>query len=177
MTDTMLVQVAVFLAWLAWTWLVLCLAVEVVARAKGGGVAARLPASRHAQTIAALLVGATMALVPTARMHATTRLAAVGTTRPIYQATLVADHMASNEGAFQPPGSGCTTAEAIRTSHPASAASIDPEYVVEPGDTMWSIAGKELGSPLRWREIAALNLGRVQSDGDELSRAGFILPG
>ncbi|MGH9920795.1 MAG: LysM peptidoglycan-binding domain-containing protein, partial [Nitrososphaerales archaeon] len=50
-------------------------------------------------------------------------------------------------------------------------------YVVEPGDTLWSIAERELGSPLRWREIAALNLGRVQPDGRELTDAHWIFPG
>ena len=176
-TDSMVVHVAVLLAWL-----VLVLVGPVPAGRgrgprRGGGVAARLPASRHAQTVAALLVGATIALVPTARMHATTRLAAVGSTLPISPSALVADRMTADDGRFLSPGSGCGTAGAENASESGQGAPVERDYVVRRGDTMWSIAGKELGSPLRWREIAALNLGRIQSDGQELSHAGLILPG
>lgn len=40
----------------------------------------------------------------------------------------------------------------------AVATSIEPmTHVVVKGDSLWSIAANELGSPSRWREIAELN--------------------
>jgi len=50
-------------------------------------------------------------------------------------------------------------------------------YVVQPGDTLWSIAEHQLGSPLRWPEIASLNYGRIQPDGGHLTDAHWIFPG
>lgn len=37
-----------------------------------------------------------------------------------------------------------------------------PIYVVQPHDTLWAIAERHLGNPLRWSEIAALNEGRLE---------------
>jgi DNA-binding SARP family transcriptional activator len=51
------------------------------------------------------------------------------------------------------------------------------QYVVRSGDTLWSIAQRELGSPLRWREIAALNRGKQQFDGQIFEDDNWILPG
>ncbi|MBY8887041.1 LysM peptidoglycan-binding domain-containing protein [Streptomyces sp. PTM05] len=41
-------------------------------------------------------------------------------------------------------------------------------YTVQPGDTLSSIAARELGSGARWQEIFALNEDRVQPDGGTL---------
>jgi len=53
-------------------------------------------------------------------------------------------------------------------------------YEVRVGDTLWDIAAKQLGDPMRWVEIAELNYGRVQLDGrvfDDVRRlvAGWVL--
>ena len=40
-----------------------------------------------------------------------------------------------------------------------------PTYVVQPRDTLWGIARRCLGDPLRWSEIAALNAGRAETNG------------
>jgi DNA-binding SARP family transcriptional activator len=50
-------------------------------------------------------------------------------------------------------------------------------YTVEDGDSLWRIAEQELGDPLRWREIWALNQGRDMGGGRVFRRAGLILPG
>ena len=50
-------------------------------------------------------------------------------------------------------------------------------YVVQPHDTLWSIAGSQLGSPLLWPEIAQANYGRPQPDGGVLTDAHWIDPG
>jgi DNA-binding SARP family transcriptional activator len=50
-------------------------------------------------------------------------------------------------------------------------------YTVEPGDSLWSIAQDQLGNPLEWRELFALNEGHLQSDGRALSEPDWIYPG
>jgi nucleoid-associated protein YgaU len=50
-------------------------------------------------------------------------------------------------------------------------------YTVQPGDTLWSIAGDELGDPHRFAEIVGLNLGRAQPDGASLTDPDLIRPG
>lgn len=44
-------------------------------------------------------------------------------------------------------------------------------------DTLWDIASRHLGDPLRYREIFALNHGRPQPDGHALTEASLIRPG
>ncbi|MEZ0076296.1 LysM peptidoglycan-binding domain-containing protein [Planotetraspora sp. GP83] len=50
-------------------------------------------------------------------------------------------------------------------------------YVVQPRDTLWAIAGKRLGDPMRYREIVALNQGRTMDDGQTFTRGDWLSPG
>lgn len=50
-------------------------------------------------------------------------------------------------------------------------------YVVKPRDTLWEIARKYLGEPMRYREIVALNQGRVMNDGRTFTSGGWLRPG
>lgn len=55
-------------------------------------------------------------------------------------------------------------------------------YVVEPPggryhDSLWDIAQRYLGDGRRYREIFALNVGRLQPDGTQLQHASLIRPG
>ncbi|MHB8262492.1 MAG: LysM peptidoglycan-binding domain-containing protein [Acidimicrobiales bacterium] len=50
-------------------------------------------------------------------------------------------------------------------------------YTVQPGDSLWSIAQKELGSGIRWKEIASLNDGRSEPGGYVFGESGWLLPG
>lgn len=58
------------------------------------------------------------------------------------------------------PVSGATAGEAKPPAGPGFAA-----YVVRKGDTLSKIADRTLGSPGRWKELAALNRDRVGADG------------
>jgi len=50
-------------------------------------------------------------------------------------------------------------------------------YRVQPGDSLWRIAERELGSGFRWREIYRLNEGRRFSEGRSLTDPHLIYPG
>ncbi|MFF3671602.1 LysM peptidoglycan-binding domain-containing protein [Microtetraspora malaysiensis] len=50
-------------------------------------------------------------------------------------------------------------------------------YVVKPRDTLWEIARKHLGEPMRYREIVTLNQGRVMDDGQTFTRGDWLRPG
>lgn len=62
---------------------------------------------------------------------------------------------------------------AQRAADRASTASV----TVQRGDTLWAIAAEHLGDGHRYREIADLNRGRIQADGDSLTDAALIRPG
>jgi hypothetical protein len=78
-----------------------------------------------------------------------------------------------------PPGR-TPRAEPDPVAPPASTASTEgtaATYVVEPGDTLWTIAEHELADPLRWPEVFAANEGRTFADGRTLSDPDLIHPG
>lgn len=50
-------------------------------------------------------------------------------------------------------------------------------YSVRPGDSLWRISERELGSGLRWREIYDLNVRKEQPDGRKLREPRLIRPG
>ena len=68
----------------------------------------------------------------------------------------------------QPP----PTAQPPSTQPPASHV-----YVVQPGDTLWALAARYLGNPLRYQELFALNKGISQIDGFTLVDPNLIYPG
>ena len=68
----------------------------------------------------------------------------------------------------QPP----PTAQPPSTQPPATHV-----YVVQPGDTLWALAARYLGNPLRYQQLFALNRGISQVDGFTLVDPNLIYPG
>ncbi|GIH52343.1 DNA-binding transcriptional activator of the SARP family [Microbispora rosea] len=66
------------------------------------------------------------------------------------------------------------TAAEPKTSEPAKPYAT---YVVQPRDTLWTIADKQLGDPMRYREIVTLNQGRTMDDGQTFTRGDWLRPG
>jgi DNA-binding SARP family transcriptional activator len=174
-TDSIVVNSLVLVAWLTWAWLVACVITEILARLRGRPTS-RLPASRRVQALAALVVGASMALLPSVKGYSPIRLSGVTEGPRVAQMVTLVDESFPDAAA---PIRDDPVPESVSGVFVATPVSVDQgrTYIVRPGDTLWSIAGRELGSPLRWKEIAALNMGIPQADGMSLVNAGWILPG
>jgi DNA-binding SARP family transcriptional activator len=61
--------------------------------------------------------------------------------------------------------------------HAASSDPVREAYRVHPGDSLWRIAERELGTGFRWREIYRLNEGKRFPDGRSLADPHLIYPG
>lgn len=185
-SDSTVLHVVTLAAWSGWLWLLACLVAEVTARLRGRP-AQRLPGSRHGQALAALTVGACLLLIPSVRAQQSIRIAgdpravAVPRITGLVDVTLASRAVpVSGTSATCAPSTAPTTRAAnapVEAAGAYASGGTPGSYVVRPGDTLWSIAGRELGSPLRWREIAEINMGRPQPDGRALENAGWILPG
>ena len=131
--------------------------------------------------------------------HPANPSAAADTGRAV-TATATGDHGVPRERSTQPPAESESTRptqvpelrEPRSTVHYLSSPLPDPNdpvagpgigfehevgYEVAARDTLWSIAEARLGDPRRWREIADLNYGAVQSDGAALSMDHWVRPG
>src|SRR5580698_2941885 len=66
LSDTALTKILTGAAWIVWLWLVVCVVAETAGSVRGRPTM-RLPASRHLQSLAATLVGPSLAVVPIGR--------------------------------------------------------------------------------------------------------------
>jgi len=180
LSDATVADSVAMAAWVAWLWLVFCVVVEIVATVRGRPTL-RLPASRHVQSLVTTLVGASMAVIPIGKslpMRLMTAPTAVHSVTLSPQAGIGSRFSDVTWG----DSNGVVTGSAqgpvlVPVDNAIPSPMMAPLYMVKRGDTLWSIAETELGSPLRWRDIADLNYGRVQSDGSALTDAHWIYPG
>ena len=168
-----LVDALAVVVWLAWASLVASVAAELAA-GLAGHRARRLPVAGVFQPLAGRLVAAIvvagLALAPRPGPHpATTSLTAglPAARRPVpvlVRADANATFPASStQPSAEPPS--------------AAGASAPRTYLVRRGDTLWGIAQRELGDPLRWSQIYQLNEGRPQPGGTALTDPHWIDPG
>ncbi|RAG80821.1 hypothetical protein DN069_36045, partial [Streptacidiphilus pinicola] len=145
----------VVVGWLAWLAFAVSVLVEIPAQLRGR-VARRLPALGWSQRLAGGLVGAILTLVPMAGGA----LAATGAPAP----RLAVGAPLSPDTVSASALSEAVAPEAAPVAAATAQAAHHPHYLVRatrPADTLWGIAERTLGSGERWREIAALNDGRV----------------
>ncbi len=180
-TDSDVVNSVACAAWIVWFWLLVCVSIETVAAIEGRPTL-HLPASRHIQTFVSSLVGASLAIVPLSRDGLPMRLYVAPTAvHATVGRGLVANRAVHENGKRDPAEVFSTGGQprdllvAVDNGVPETASGAG--YVVKSGDTLWSIAEHELGSPLRWQEIADLNYGRAQPGGDRFTNAHWIYPG
>jgi DNA-binding SARP family transcriptional activator len=184
--DQTLIDALAVVVWITWAILVISIAVEIPA-ALSGRHARRLPLAGIFQPLSGPLVAAVLvaclSFTPRADHQGApgSSTGAATARRPV--AALVVD-----EAAFSGPGRpspaapnpfDAFTASSLDTPPiaPAPPAPSPATYVVQRGDTLWGIAERELGDPLKWSEIFQLNRGRPQPDGASLTDPHWIDPG
>jgi DNA-binding SARP family transcriptional activator len=194
-----LVDALAVVVWVTWAVLVASVAAEIPA-ALAGRRARRLPVAGVFQPLTGRLVVAVvvaaLALAPRpVHSHPTgapgTGLVALR--RPVAALVLAGTDQPTQPHAppRPPPSAPTSPTGAPAASAPAAGPSgptPDPSpgipvadqmrtYVVQRGDTLWGIAERQLGDPLRWSEIYALNEGRPQPGGASLTDPHWIDPG
>jgi len=54
---------------------------------------------------------------------------------------------------------------------------VDQEVQVQPGDSLWAIAGREYGNPEEWPAIWGANQGQTEDNGETFTDPSLIDPG
>lgn len=169
--DMDLLKALACVVWVAWALLAASLGAELPATLRGRtprhGVSPFQPLVSYLLTA---VVVASLALSPRAT-GLSTRLVGAGTgllaPRPPVAVALVrvGSPFLAKPAADRPTIVGTVEKVPLRT------------YVVVRHDTLWGIAERELGDPLRWSEIYQLNHGRAEPGGATLDDPNWIYPG
>jgi hypothetical protein len=174
--ETVLLKALACVVWLAWALLVTSVVAEVPATVRG-----RVP--RH-------MVGPFQPLVARLLTAIVVAAVALGPRGPAAMVPPLGASIGAVSG--RPPAAVMVLARDVRPAVPARATGPPPHraepvtdqrgtsprtYVVRPGDTLWGIAKRELGDPLRWSEIYELNSGRAEPGGRTLEDPHWIYPG
>ena len=188
--DQTLVDALAVVVWVTWAVLVASIAVEIPA-AISGRHAPRLPLAGIFQPITGRLVVAVivacLTLAPKPGHSGTPgssggALSAATLRRPV-AALVLKDAVLTDASRPLTTTGPPTPATAVAASPPNATTPAAPSpgasitYVVQRGDTLWGIAERQLGDPLRWSEIYQLNEGRPQPDGATLTDPHWIDPG
>ncbi len=146
--DSTMVKAFAGVAWTAWLWLCMCVVVEATAAIRGRP-SFHLPASRHLQSAAAALVGASLAILPFGREGLPIRVLAM----PAAVHQLVGEQLRSGGidwlNVAQPHRQAAgreaqQNGVLLSNSDAPQPEEADEAYVVLAGDTLWSMT-------LRWR--------------------------
>ncbi len=177
--DALLFNSLAVVCWAAWAALAVSVAAEVPAAIRGV-TARRVPLAGPMQTLARHLVAAVLVLLPpvTSRPAAALSPSPVTwstTARPV--AALATPFIASPTRAHQTLDAPAGPGSYSPTSSIVAADAKLPRHHVAPKETLWGLAEKYLGDPLRWREIFDLNQGRPQPNGERLTDEDLIRPG
>lgn len=132
------------IGWLAWAVLAAAIIAEVVAVATKRRIDVRLPGTQWFRPAITALVAAVM-LAPMGAASAAPSDA------PAPHATV---HLPQGD-----PSAASADSTSSNEAPPAATTYTGREYVVQPGDELWTLAKQHLGSGERWRDILAVNPG------------------
>lgn len=159
--DATVFKAIACIGWVLWAQLVLTITLEVSAGIQGR-TARRLPLGVPSRFVATRLAAAILLVTGILGSRSTTAHAAELRHAP---PPAIAFPNPAPPPLSEPP------------APPVPPPAQTPPYVVERGDTLWSIAEATLGDPLRWPELETLNIDRSQPDGNALTPGGRLQPG
>jgi nucleoid-associated protein YgaU/DNA-binding SARP family transcriptional activator len=181
--DGVLLHILACALWVLWAYLMLGMAVELVATVRGVQ-GRRRPWVAPGQRLAALLVSVVMlgiALMsrPTAPARPASLSAALAPVQ--HSAALATPHDALadliDHRTLQPDSAApVATTEGVVGSLTGEAAP-EQEVTVVTGDTLWGIAGREYQDPTEWPRIWEANEGQTEDDGRVFTDPHWIYPG
>ena len=159
--------------WIAWAHFAVCVLTEFRAARRGAGAPGDVPLGGGSQVLARRLVAAALLLAGAAAM-VPAGAAAPATSAPMSSSSITQSADAAPTAAVITPVAEVAVAEVV--------AGPLKTYVVQPPDgrrydSLWDIAERTLGDPLRYKEVFELNRDRVQDDGRKLLDANLIHPG
>ncbi|MGW1269775.1 LysM peptidoglycan-binding domain-containing protein, partial [Streptomyces sp. NPDC002491] len=162
-TGAAFLLLLVAVGWIGWAQFSCCAVCELIAQLRGR--------TWHAprgmgvsQRAAAVLIGSVLVLLP-----ASSALASDAQASPAASGVRVPGPSAGTPLAPEAGRAATSSASAARASYTVRE--------VRPAESLWGIAERELGDGERWREIAALNEGRVMPDGDVFQASSFLRVG
>jgi hypothetical protein len=173
-----LINVIVFVTWLAWLQFAVCVLVELRSELSGVGLPRRVPLAGPSQQLARALVSSLLVLLTIG--GAASAASADAPTQPVVTKAPIVAAAAEATADAAPDDSAARPAPITRAA--ARQESGRKIYVVQPPrgrhhDSLWDIADRCLGDGRRYKEIFELNKGRLQPDGDALRRESLIRPG
>jgi len=168
--GTMFLAAVRWVSWLAWAVFTLSAAAEMLAQLRGRA-APRLRLAGPVQSLATALVASVfVSLLPAPHLPrtapVTVSMAQIAGTAPARPGTPARTTAGGADGTG--PG---------RPTRGRPAVPPGGRYIVAERDDLWGIAARRLGDGERWREIFALNRGRLQPDGRRLTDPRLIYPG
>jgi DNA-binding SARP family transcriptional activator len=183
----LLLDALLTVAWAGWAAFTAAVAAETVALARSS-VAPALLGLGGLQPVAGRLLASVALLLPAStvlQLAAGTGHPLPATTAPLDPISLAATRPATPTLTPSTTSRVLGSAPARATTEPTPVMMVDallPVYVVGTDatgqrDTLWSIAERHLGNPLRWHDIARLNEGRRQVDGGVFTDPNLIRPG
>ncbi|WP_225753185.1 LysM peptidoglycan-binding domain-containing protein [Actinotalea sp. Marseille-Q4924] len=178
--GSLLLDVIVVIAWLAWAAFSASVTVEVAASLRHVR-APSIPMLGWFQRGAAMLVTTTGLVLSTAAPSLATGVTPVAAA-PVSAADVAPSTMTGLSEPMTATPAAVTRLPAAMTAMEAAGAAHEeadrhPVITAARGDTLWSLAERHLGSGHRFTEIRDLNLGRPQPDGGALTDAHWIYPG
>jgi nucleoid-associated protein YgaU/DNA-binding SARP family transcriptional activator len=163
-----LLRVLACVLWVLWAYLMVGMLVELVATLRGLQ-GRRRPWVAPGQRLAALLVGVVMLGIALMSRPA-------ASTRPVSLSAALTPKTAVVALYDPPPHPDPAAVHAsLLSSSPAPAA--DQNVQVQPGDSLWAIAGQEYGNPQEWPQIWGANQGQVEDNGQTFTDPSLIDPG
>lgn len=169
-----MLEVALLVAWLVWGWVAASVTIELALALAEGGPAKGAAWLHRARAIADRVT------LPVARRTVAAAMLVQLATRPPLPAFAFATEPSSIVMSATASQEGFATSLAPHLADVAD--DVEPaqdviQYLVQRGDTPWSIAARYYGSGEEFDRLIDANLGKQMPDGRIFNRAGLIYPG